>query len=165
MTTTVLALFTDRRNAEGAVRALRDAHFESARLGIVEPGEARVPQFGAAGVTGVLVGAVGCGVVGFAIGLLAGGFFPTIPAWLPGGWSVPFIVAIAGAATGAVAGLLMSRSMAERGALFYDDEVEAGQTLITVNADQADVEHVCRMLLDEGAFDASPIQAPISKAS
>ena len=36
MATTVLALFKDAGEAEAAVRALRSAHFESARLGIVQ---------------------------------------------------------------------------------------------------------------------------------
>jgi hypothetical protein len=140
MNTTVLALFKERRDAEAAIRALRSAHFDPARLGIAQPGDARVPRYGRIALTGVLGGAIGCGVIGVMIGILAGGLLPALPHWLPGGWFLPFMLGIAGAGTGAVAGLLMSQSMAERGAYYYDDEVRAGRTLVTVLADPAQVE-------------------------
>lgn len=41
-TTTVLALFKDKRDAEAAIRALKSAHFENARLGLTPPGDAHV---------------------------------------------------------------------------------------------------------------------------
>ena len=166
MTTTVLALFRERRDAEAAVRALRTAHFDPDQLAIGQPGDARgVPHHGRIAFAGVIGGAVGCGIVGVLIGVVAGGLVPMIPAWLPGGWFVPFMLGIAGAGTGAVAGLLMSQSIADRGAYYYDDEVRAGRTLVRVEADPAEVETARRILLAEGAFDASPVDAPIRKAS
>ena len=36
-TSTVLALFKDKRDADAAIRALQSAHFDSARLGVVPP--------------------------------------------------------------------------------------------------------------------------------
>jgi hypothetical protein len=165
MTTTVLALFKERRDAETAISALRDAHFDSARLGIAHPGDARVPRYGVAAFQGVAAGTIGCALVGVVIGVFVSGVIPMLPAVLPGGWFVPVMLGLAGAGTGAVAGLLMSQSMAERGAYYYDDEVRAGRTLVIVHADPAQVEEARSILLREGAFDASPIDAPMPKAS
>jgi len=165
VTTTVLALFRERYEAEAAIAALRSAHFDSAQLGIAKPGEAYVPRHGRAALAGVLGGAIGCGLVGALIGVVAGGLVPMVPAWLPGGWFVPLIVGMAGAGTGAVAGLLISQSMVERGAYYYDDEVRAGRTLVMVHAEPAEVERARAILLEEGAFDAAPIDAPMRKAS
>ena len=163
MTTTVLALFRERREAEAAMRALREARFDWVRLGIAHPGDARVPRYGLAASKGVLGGAIGCGLLGVLIGVLSGGVIPHLPALLPGGWFVPFMLGLAGAGTGAVAGLLMSQSMTERGAYYYDDEVRAGRTLVIVHAEPAKVDEARRILLREGAFDAAPIEAPIRK--
>jgi hypothetical protein len=165
MTQTVLALFRDRRDAEEAIRALRDAHFDAAQLGIAHPGDSDVPRQGRIAVKGVAGAAVGCAIAGVLIGLVAAGLLPMTHAWLPGGWFVPLMLGVAGAGTGAVAGLLLSQSVAERGAYYYDDEVRAGRTLVRVEADPAQVETARRILLEEGAFDASPIDAPIRKAS
>jgi len=166
MTQTVLALFRERRDAEAAVRALRTAHFDSAKVAIGQAGDARgVPRHGRIAFVGVIGGTLACALVGVVIGLVAGGLVPMAHAWLPGGWFVPFMFGLAGAGTGAVAGLLMSQSIADRGAYYYDDEVRAGRTLVHVEADPAEVETARRILLEQGAFDASPIDAPIRKAS
>jgi hypothetical protein len=164
MTQTVLALFREPRDAEAAIRALRSAHFDSAQLGIAHPGDSDVPRHGRIALKGVIGAVVGCAIVGVLIGVVAGGLLPMVPAWLPGGWFVPFMLGIAGAGTGAVAGLLLSQSVAERGAYYYDDEVRAGRTLVRVEADPAEVETARRILLEQGAFDAAPIDAPIRKA-
>jgi hypothetical protein len=161
----VLALLRERQEAEAAINALRSAHFDSAQLGIAEPGDTHVPRHGRAALAGVVGGAFGCALVGALIGVVAGGFVPLVPAWLPGGWFVPFMLAVAGAGTGAVAGLLISQSMVERGSYYYDDEVRAGRTLVMVHADPSEVERARAILLEEGAFDAAPIDAPMRKAS
>jgi len=164
MPTTVLALFRERGAAEAAVRALQAAGFDPSRLSIGRSRDAgSVTSHGRIAFAGVIGGAVGCGVVGTLIGLIAGGLVPMIPAWLPGGWFVPFMLGLAGAGTGAVAGLLMSQSIADRGAYHYDDEIRAGRTLVRVEAGAAEAETARRILLEQGAFDASPIDAPIRK--
>jgi len=163
--TTVLALFKDKRDAEAAVRALKSAHFDSARLGVVEPRNAHVQAFGQMAVAGVGAGTIVCGVVGVALGTAVAGVLPGTHAWLPGGWFVLFMFGLTGAATGALAGMLISQSVSRQDALYYEEEVEAGRTLVTVmsEADRADAAR--RILLQEGAFEAAPIDAPIQKAS
>ena len=163
VTTTVLALFRELDEAERAMRALRSARFDSARISIAEPGEPRVPRSGVAALKGVAAGAAGCALVGAIIGLFMGGFIPMLQPILPGGWFVPFMLGLAGAGTGAVAGLLTSQSATDRGALYYDEEVQAGRIMVVVHAEPHEVEEARRILLREGAFDASPIEAPIKK--
>jgi hypothetical protein len=119
-TTTVLALFKDKRDAEAAVRALQSARFETARLGIVPPGHARVPPFGKIAVAGIGAGTIGCGLLGVLIGLVSSGLIPGSHAWLPGGWFVPLMFGLTGAATGALAGLLISQSVARQHTLYYE---------------------------------------------
>jgi hypothetical protein len=103
-TTTVLALFKDKRDAEAAVRALKSARFDSARLGVVPPGRSLVPRFGRIAVTGIAAGTIGCGMAGLLLGLV-------LAWWLHGGWLVPVMFAMTGAATGALAGMLISQSV------------------------------------------------------
>ena len=165
MTTTVLALFTEPKEAEQAVRALRSAHFDSVRVGIVRPGEARPPRFGRSAMVGIVIGTIGCGVLGGILGLFAAGMVPGIGAWLPGGWFAVMMLGLAAASTGAVAGLLMSQSAASQDALYYEDEVAAGRTLVSVSSDPELADVARRILLDEGAFEAAPIDKPIAKAS
>ncbi len=163
--TTVLALFKDKRDAEAAVRALKSARFDSARLGVVDPGKAHVQAFGKMAVAGVGAGTAVCGVLGVGLGIAVAGVLPGTHAWLAGGWFVPFMFGLTAAATGALAGMLISQSVSRQNALYYEEEVEAGRTLVTVRSEAGQAETARRILLQEGAFEASPIDAPIQKAS
>ena len=164
-TTTILALFKDKRDADAAVRALHSAHFQSARVGVVPAGEAHAAPFGKLAVAGTGAGTVGCGLVGVAIGVATAGLIPGTHPLLPGGWFVPFMFGLTGAATGAVAGLLMSQSAARQHALYYEEEIEAGRTLVSVEAETGRAENARRILLQEGAFEAAPVDTPYLKAS
>lgn len=152
-TTTVLALFRDKRDAEAAIRALKSAHFDSARLGVLPPGEANVPAFGKAALIGIGAGIVLCGTLGVLLGLGFGG-----------GWFVPLMFGITGAATGALAGMLVSQSFARQGTLYYEEEVESGRTLVSVLSEDDRAEDARRILLQEGAFEADPVDTPKLKA-
>jgi hypothetical protein len=164
MSTTVLALFRDQRAAEAAVEALLSAHFESARLGTVPAGDAHVSNRGQSALVVVVAGAVGCGLVGMLIGVVAAGLVPGLAPWLTGGWFVPLMIGLGGAATGAVAGLLMSHSVARQHSL-YEDVIAGGRTLVSVYSDPEKVEEAQRILLQKGAFEAAPIAPPMRKAS
>ncbi len=164
MATTVLALFKDRRDAEAAVQALKSAHVDSTRLGVIRPGEVREPRYGRNALVGLVGGAIGCGIFGALIGFVGTGLVPGLTAWLPGGWLGPAVIGIGGAATGAVAGLLMSQSAARQQDLYYEEEVQGGRTLVSVYTPVDKVDEVWRILLDEGAFEAAPIDPPGRKA-
>jgi hypothetical protein len=158
MGTTILALFRERRDAEAAVEALRSARFESARIGIVQAGDARVRSYGHNAFVGVVGGAIGCGIVGVLIGLGLSGV-------VPGGWFLALMIGLGGAATGAATGLLMSQSVSRQHAFYYEDEVAAGRTLVSVSSQPDRVDEARHILLDEGAFEAAPIDPPMRKAS
>jgi predicted membrane protein len=162
---TVLALFKTSGEAEAAVRALQAAHFESARLGIVHGGDADVPRFGRNAFFGVLGGTLGCALLGMVVGIFAAGIVPGIAPWLAGGWFAVFMLALGAGATGALAGLLISQSVARQGSLYYEEEVAGGRTLVSVHADPDRAEEARRILMAEGGFDAAPIDTPTTKAS
>jgi hypothetical protein len=162
LTTTVLALFKDQADAEAAVRALRSARFDSAQLGNLHAEHAQVPKYGENAVVGILGGAIGCGLTGALLGVAMTALDPQA---FPGGWFVPFMIGLAGAATGAVAGMLLSMSMSRQHAMYYEDAVAAGRTLVSVHAEPDRIEQARRILLDEGAFEAAPIDSPLRKAS
>ncbi len=164
-TTTVLALFKDKRDADAAIRALQSAHFDSARLGVVPPAEAHPPPFGKLALAGVGGGTVGVGLLGVLLGIATAGLVPGTHPMLPGGWFVPLMFGLTGAATGAVAGLLISQSAARQHALYYEEEIEAGRTLVTVDAEASRAADARRILLQEGAFEAAPIDTRNLKAS
>ena len=163
--TTVLALFKDQRDAEAAVRALRSARFDSAQVGIARRGDARVPKYGYNVLLGTLGGAVLCGVIGALAGFALTGLAPGMHAVLPGRWFVVFMLALTGATTGAVAGFLISMSASRQHQIYYEDEVAAGRTLVSVTSEPDRVDLARRILLDEGAFEAAPIETPLRKAS
>src|SRR5205807_1849278 len=126
-------------------------------VGIAPPGDAHVPKYGYNALVGVLGGMIGCGLIGVLMGM---GMTTLAPHFFPGGWFVPFMIGMAGAATGAVAGLLISMSMSRQHEIYYEDEVAAGRTLVSVHAEPDRVELARRILLDEGAFEAAPVDAP-----
>ena len=163
--TTLVALFKEKRDAEAAVRALTSAQFDSARLGVVGPGKAHVQAFGKMALAGVGAGTVVCGILGVGLGMAMAGLLPGTHAWLLGGWFVPLMFGLTAAAAGALAGMLISQSVSRQDALYYEEEVEAGRTLVTVMSEADRAETARRILLQEGAFEASPIDAPIQKAS
>lgn len=164
-TTTVLALFKDKRDADAAVRALQSARFDTARVGVVPPGHAHTPPFGKLAAVGVGGGTIGLGLVGVVLGVATAGLVPGTHPILPGGWFVPLMLGITGAATGAVAGLLVSQSAARQHALYYEEEIEAGRTMVTVDTEAGRADDARRILLQEGAFEAAPIDTPNLKAS
>ena len=135
--TTLVALFKEKRDAEAAVRALTSAQFDSARLGVVGPGKAHVQAFGKMALAGVGAGTVVCGILGVGLGLAMAGLLPGMHAWLPGGWFVPLMFGLTAAAAGALAGMLISQSVSRQDALYYEEEVEAGRTLVTVISEAA----------------------------
>src|SRR5438094_7420615 len=101
--TTVLALFKDKRDAEAAVRALKSARFDSARLGVADPGKAHVQEFGKMAVAGVGVGTADCGVLGVGLGIAVAGVLRGSHACLFDGCLVPSTFGLTAADTAAVA--------------------------------------------------------------
>jgi uncharacterized protein (TIGR02271 family) len=103
--------------------------------------------------TGATVGTLAGGGAGLlaGLGMLAiPGFGPVVAA----GWLVPTLIgAGAGAALGGLAGSLVDAGVDENDARAYAEGVRRGGSLVTVRADEADVDRIVDILDDEGTVD------------
>jgi hypothetical protein len=144
-TRTVVGVFEDASDAIQAVRALRDAGFTDAQVGIVsrdhrtsrekfglkdDPTHSKWEQ-------GTAVGAAAGGATGLGLGLaVAAGLIPPLAPAIAGGTLVALLASAGtGAAVGTVVGGLVGLGVPEEDAGYYDSEFRAGRTIVTVQAD------------------------------
>ena len=156
MPDTVAALFRTRIEAEEGLRKLKDAGFGADQLSVATPRIARHGHYG----TKVLAGLI-CGVVaGAVIGAIATGMVPGVHPLLPGNVVVTLaFAAVAGAATGMVAGLLISMAASGDTTLYFEQEVESGRILVSVAGPR--LEEARAIMLESGAMEAAPVEAPL----
>jgi uncharacterized protein (TIGR02271 family) len=141
---TVVGVFANQEDARRATRALRDAGFTEDQIGIAssrsrrgESGEVieddEEDSYAAEGaVAGVAAGA-GIGAL-WGLGILAG-VLPAIgPAIAGGTLAVLLSSAAAGAAAAGLAGALIGMGLSKEEAEYYESEMKAGRTIVTVNA-------------------------------
>jgi uncharacterized membrane protein len=108
-------------------------------------------------------------VAGAGAGLLAGlgtvavpGFGPVIAA----GWIVSTLVgAGAGAAVGSLAGALADAGLSDEDAQNYAEGVRRGGALVTVKADEAQIDRVVKILDDEGEIEPSEQEREATRAA
>ena len=165
MPDTITALFKDEAQAESAMRALKEANFDRARTELRRPEDAEVPDFGGNAAQGVAIGSIGGTVLGVILGILASGVIPGSHAYAQGGWFVPFILAMALGATGGLAGLLLSVSASPERGLYFDQEVQSGRYMVSVDTDPDRLEPARQILMSSGAIEASSIDSPTVKRS
>lgn len=151
--TTVAATFDDRRDAERAITALKDAGFAPERIGVALRDRtaqgALIEETDVSGshvVGGAATGAVGGGLLGGLVGWLVGIGALAIPGIGPvvagGALATAFGVAggtaVAGAgigaAAGGVTGALIGLGIPEEEARHLESGFRAGRTLVTVEA-------------------------------
>jgi len=138
---TVVGVFADRRQARSATRALRDAGFTEEQIGVASSkrgdgtGDADAGDESYAGEGAMAGAAAGAGIGAlWGLGLLAG-ILPAIgPAIAGGTLGVLLSSAAAGAAAAGLAGALVSMGVPEDEAEYYEDEMKAGRTIVTVDA-------------------------------
>jgi hypothetical protein len=165
MPDTITALFKDAAQAESAMRALKEANFDRASTELRRPQDADVPDYGADAARGVAIGSIGGTVLGAVLGILASGVIPGSHAYAQGGWFVPFILAMALGATGGLAGLLLSMSASQDRGLYFEQEVQSGRYMVSVDTDPDRLETAREILMSRGAMEASPIDSPTVKRS
>jgi uncharacterized protein (TIGR02271 family) len=141
-TTTVVGVFDDRDKAKLAVRELKNAGFSSDEIGLASPGqealetETDADDAATGAGTGALTGAAAGAGVGalWGLGILAG-VLPAIgPAIAGGTLAVLLSSAAAGAAAAGLAGALIGMGLSTEEAEYYESEVKAGRTLVSVRA-------------------------------
>jgi len=161
---TVVGVFPDRQQAQRAVRALRDAGFREDQIGLASSGQdsgtlssdadtdSENSYAGEGAMTGLAAGA-GVGAL-WGLGILSG-VLPVIgPAIAGGTLGVLLSSAAAGAATAGVAGLLAGMGVPKEEAEYYESEMHAGRSIVTVNAGDRRSE-AFSIIQRHGGYDAS----------
>jgi len=156
---TVVGVFADRKQAQQAVAELRKAGFSEEQIGVVardadghttDAAASKGSKVAAGAATGVAAGA-GVGAL-WALGIAAG-MPPAIGPVIAGGLLASVLASAAGG--GAIAGIvgaLIGLGIPEDEARYYEGEVHAGRTLVTVKADTRYDEAVT-ILRRLGAYD------------
>jgi uncharacterized membrane protein len=157
----LIGVFDDQSHAVDALQALREAGFSDDKLNLLsrevvtdasDRAEVKVQQ--QAG-KGAMVGAAIGGGVGATAGVLAAALIPGIGFVLTGGLLAATLGAAAlGAAVGTFAGPFVALGFSEKAAHHYAHHVEAGRSVIVVNAEKRE-EQARSILQEHGAYDDS----------
>jgi hypothetical protein len=162
--TAVFGIYRDRQHAEQAVDALRAAGFRSTDVSVLLPDNVGTKDFAHEKNTkmpeGTTTGAASGGVVGGALGWLAGIGALAIPGVGPFIAAGPIMGALAGAgvggAVGGLIGALVGMGIPEYEAKRYEGRVREGGVLLSVHADDSTwVKRGKDILRDTGAEDIS----------
>lgn len=172
---TVVGVFEDRQSAQSAVRALKDVGFTESDIGVASANDSSQPSIedgesidktytdgtlnendesysGEGALTGAVAGA-GIGAL-WGFGILAGALPAIGPAIAGGTLAVLLSSAAAGAAAAGVAGALIGMGFTEEEATFYESEVKAGRTIVTINAGTRRLEALS-LIKQYGGYDMS----------
>lgn len=162
--TAVFGIYRDRQHAEQAVDALRAAGFRSTDVSVLLPDNVGTKDFAHEKNTkmpeGTTTGAASGGVVGGALGWLAGIGALAIPGVGPFIAAGPIMGALAGAgvggAVGGLIGALVGMGIPEYEAKRYEGRVREGGVLLSVHADNSTwVKRGKDILRDTGGEDIS----------
>ena len=158
MPDSVVGLFRSRSEAENGLRKLKEAGFGDDQVSVATPRTGRRGHYGMKVAAGI-----GAGIVlGVLVGAFAAGMVPGVHALMPGPKVATFLLAaVAGAATGAVAGALLSMAASGDTALYYEEEVQSGRVLVSVSGPRLDEARVA--MLAAGAMEAAPFEAPLDQ--
>lgn len=150
--TIVVGVFETAEQARDAIDGLKRAGFGENEIGFVTRVGVADPQGDVPSTTAT--GAVGGGVVGGVLGAAAALLIPGLGPALAGGILAATLGGAAlGAAAGGVIGALTGLGISEKDAQFYQKELEAGHTVVTVKS-SIDHEAALSILRQHGASDA-----------
>lgn len=164
-TSTVVGVFENQADAERALNDLRAAGFSDAHIGVARKHAGDPALGGEVEGSEVGAGAVSGAVAGLGLGALAGlgvlsGMIPVVgPAIAGGTLGVVLSNAAAGAGVAGLIGALVGLGIPEHEAAYYQEEMAAGRTILTVNAGKrtGDAKSILRR---GGAYDASDRTEP-----
>jgi hypothetical protein len=156
---TVVGMFTNRPDAEAAIRELKAAGFGGDRIGVALQEQEEQPDLlettGREAAAGAAKGAVSGSLVGGLIGLLGSLFVPGVGPIVVGGILASTLTGAGiGAATGGIIGALVALGVPEADARHFDEGLRSGRTLVTVDAGTRTSEAL--MLLDRHGMDFGP---------
>lgn len=153
----VTGVFTDRALAFTAIDELHEAGFREEDIGYIrrDRHQDNVFEPETKATEGLATGALTGGVIGGLIAAAGSLLIPGIGPVIAGGLLLTTLGgAVVGATAGGILGTLVGLGVPESEAQFYEEEVSAGGTLITVRAgDRA--EEAATILRRNGAYDAA----------
>jgi hypothetical protein len=150
-----VGVFPDQEQARGAIDELRRAGFNNDEIGFLTRVRAADPEatVAADAASGMIGGGVIGGVLGAAASLLIPGLGPAIAGGI---LAVTFGGAALGAAAGGLVGAFRGLGLSERDARFYQQELAAGHTIVTVKTpDETGYNDALAILRENGAYDAT----------
>ena len=159
---TVVGMFTNRPDAEAAIRELKAAGFGDDRIGVAlqdreEQRDLRdlMETTGREAAGGAAKGAVSGGLVGGLIGLLGSLLIPGVGPIVVGGVLASTLTGAGiGAATGGIIGALVTLGVPEADARHFDEGLRSGRTLVAVGAGARTSEAL--VILDRHGMDFGP---------
>jgi uncharacterized protein (TIGR02271 family) len=165
-----VGVFENRADAEKAIEDLHRAGFRDSQIGIVAREKGRVTKKTSKGEEthageGAAAGAVAGAGVGALVGLgIAAGVIPVIgPAIAGGTLAVVLANAAGGAALAGAAGALIGLGIPEDDAKYYERELKAGRTIVTVRATTR-LEEAREILRRHHGYDTSKTAATATSA-
>lgn len=154
---TIVGVFSDKENAEKAVRALREQGFER-EISVVAKGDEQGGgggrgdmEAGGEGLGDLASGTTWGGAIGGAAGLLAGAGALAIPGIGPIVAAGPLAAALSGAVAGGVAGGLIDMGIPEEEGKQYEEDIKQGRVLAIVESAQGRMEAAEDTLREHGA--------------
>jgi hypothetical protein len=158
MPDTVVGLFRVRTEADRALGKLNEAGFGPDQVAISTPQFRRRGNYFMKVLVGILIGTL----LGALLGAMATGMVPGMRPFMSGNVPATFLLAVvAGAATGFIAGMLVSMAASGDRELFYEQEVESGRVLISVTGPGLD--RARAIMQEAGAMEAASVEAPLER--
>jgi hypothetical protein len=160
-----VGVFMEEAQARQAIEELRSAGFNDDEMGFL----ARARTVGAEDqrVANAAGGMVSGGVVGGVVGAAAAILIPGLGPAIAGGILAATLGGAAlGAAAGGLIGSLVGMGVPEKDARFYQRELEAGRTIVTVTtSDDTGHDEALRIMRNNGAYDAATHEGVVNTTS
>jgi hypothetical protein len=156
---TIVGIFTDRSQAEQAIRELKAAGFTEDQVGVAmldrQEQQQLIEDTGSTTAEAAATGALSGGIVGGLIGLLGSLLLPGAGPIVVGGVLASTLTGVGiGAAAGGLIGALMGIGVPEADARHFDSGLRSGAVLVTVSA--ADRLAEALALLERHGVDLGP---------
>ena len=148
-----IGIFRDPTQARRAIDELKRAGYSDQEIGYLT--RVGTEERGDDMVSSAATGAVGGGIIGGLLGAVVSLFIPGIGPFVAGGILAATLGAAGvGALAGSLIGILTGMGVPEEEARFYQRELEAGRTIVTVKSSSG-YNDALAILRRNGAYDAT----------
>jgi len=151
MSRVVVGIFREKEHAEQAINEFREEGFENDISLVVK--DEQNDESSMEEEQNLSGGAVTGGVLGGVAGLLAGTGALLVPGIGPVLAAGPFAATLTGIVGGGLAGGLVDYGIPEERSQYYEEKVQQGNILITMDADEDYVQEAATVLRAHGAED------------